>query len=90
MSFSCYLHGWTHLENPCPICHKVTLVSSGSAGGAVINSEQNTFEQLQKENAALKNLVRELMPLLNGEGMDGDNFSTWIARAKELLNEGDK
>lgn len=26
--YSCYVHGWSHIERPCPICHAPHTIST--------------------------------------------------------------
>ena len=28
--FHCYVHGWSHIERPCPLCNPLRTYSSGS------------------------------------------------------------
>ena len=49
--FNCYLHGWSHIEKPCPICHPLeTYTSSGTSirvATDAIDNRDHLIEQMR-------------------------------------------
>lgn len=75
--FNCYTHGWSSRYESCPSCPKITYTSTNhtmintetveslkaelATSKAVVEIAAEQMKMWKKENAALKELVREVM-----------------------------
>jgi len=60
--FRCYVHGWNHIENPCPICYQPTVVTSNSCiiEKASASDPLGIFDSMREEINELKHKNSQL------------------------------
>jgi hypothetical protein len=57
--FNCYLHGWSHIEQPCHLCHPVHTFSTSSTD-IKIGEKSTAWNEIEELRAAAERLAEAL------------------------------